>query len=454
MIRRITDVLGATPWAEAKELLPSGALVPSTAQPRRVARNICIVMVLFAIAAVLTPWQQNIAGSGRVVAFAPDERPQPVQSTIDGRIGKWHVLEGTHVEEGQLLVSLVDNDPDRIQRITVQRDAALSRLEAYQDQVKAYEERLTALEESQRAQISAAEAEIRVARQSVASRQQSLRAKEAELEAATLQLNRVRDLTEDGLSSQRDFEVATLNQRSAQAGVESARADLQASKNGLETKQAGLERVKATTEADLRSARAALRSADTKVEETRSSIASYESRLAQQEAQEVRAPRDGTIQKIFAQQGGMQVSQGQTLARLVPTTTSRAVELLVDGNNAALITEGRHVRLQFEGWPALQFSGWPSVAVGTFGGTVAFVDPADDGKGRFRVVIIPDENDDEDWPDVRFLRQGTRAKGWVLLEEVALGFELWRQLNGFPPALDEQPGGKEDKETFARKDKK
>ncbi len=97
------------------------------------------------------------------------------------------------------------------------------------------------------------------------------------------------------------------------------------------------------------------------------------------------------------------------------------------------------MRLQFEGWPAVQFSGWPSVAVGTFGGTVAFVDPSDDGTGDFRVVVVPDE-DEEAWPDSRFLRQGTRAKGWVLLEEVSIGFELWRQVNGFPPAFEHEPG--------------
>ena len=92
------------------------------------------------------------------------------------------------------------------------------------------------------------------------------------------------------------------------------------------------------------------------------------------------------------------------------------------------------VRLQFEGWPAVQFVGWPSVAVGTFGGTVAFVDQTDNGKGKFRIVVVPDEDDDP-WPEHRYLRQGVRANGWVLLNEVSLGFELWRQFNGFPPVV-------------------
>ncbi len=91
--------------------------------------------------------------------------------------------------------------------------------------------------------------------------------------------------------------------------------------------------------------------------------------------------------------------------------------------------------MQFEGWPAIQFSGWPSVAVGTFGGEVVSVDSRDNGKGKFRVLVRPDPQD-RAWPAERFLRQGVRANGWVLLNQVPLWFEVWRQLNGFPPVVD------------------
>jgi hypothetical protein len=74
------------------------------------------------------------------------------------------------------------------------------------------------------------------------------------------------------------------------------------------------------------------------------------------------------------------------------------------------------------------------VAVGTFGGTVVSVDVIDNGKGKFRCQIRPDKP--EEWPNERYLRQGVRANGWVLLEQVPLWFEFWRQLNGFPPSLD------------------
>ena len=98
------------------------------------------------------------------------------------------------------------------------------------------------------------------------------------------------------------------------------------------------------------------------------------------------------------------------------------------------------MRLQFEGWPAIQFVGWPSVAVGTFGGEVLSIDATDDGAGRFRIVVAADPSD-EPWPGTSILRQGVRAKAWVLLRTVPLWQEIWRQLNGFPPVVSEKEPG-------------
>jgi membrane fusion protein, adhesin transport system len=128
------------------------------------------------------------------------------------------------------------------------------------------------------------------------------------------------------------------------------------------------------------------------------------------------------------------VTRGQALLTIVPENNSRAVILQVEGLNAPLIVPGSRVRLQFEGWPVVQVSGWPRMSYGTFGGKVSFVDPADSGDGRFRVMVLPDETEQK-WPDSRFLRQGSAVKGWVLLNEVSIGYEIWRVLNGFPPQL-------------------
>ena len=164
-------------------------------------------------------------------------------------------------------------------------------------------------------------------------------------------------------------------------------------------------------------------------------LSKIEVRLARQSMQSVKATRSGTILRRVLGQESVIVKPGEVLAVIVPDTDSRAVELWVDGNDVPLISEGRHVRLQFEGWPAVQFSGWPSVAVGTFGGKVSLIDAADSGNGMFRVLVVPEEG--ESWPSHRYLRQGIRAYGWILLNRVSLGYELWRQFNGFPPSFPE-----------------
>lgn len=426
-------------WPESEVLLPVSRRMPSLARPRRIAQRLALGLLLFAGFAAVAPWQQNLGGSGSIIALSPDERPQPLQATISGRIARWHVTEGQQVAEGDLIAELVDNDPDRLRRLQSRLEAAIQRRDAYRARQDAYEERIDAILRSQRAQVLAAEAERDIAQQSLDAKREMLAAANASQSTARAQSNRIEGLATEGLASTRDRELADLASATADATIAARNAEVRAAEASLASKRASLTRAIAQAEADLQDATASLDSARTDVASADAAVLDAEHALAAQDAQDLRAPRDGVVQRISTQSGTAQISRGDTLAYLVPRTASRAAALFVDGNDAALITPGRRVRLQFEGWPAVQFSGWPSVAVGTFGGTVAFVDPSDDGTGDFRVVVVPDE-DEEAWPDSRFLRQGTRAKGWVLLEEVSIGFELWRQVNGFPPAFEHEPG--------------
>ncbi|MFN3429910.1 MAG: HlyD family efflux transporter periplasmic adaptor subunit, partial [Candidatus Sericytochromatia bacterium] len=189
--------------------------------------------------------------------------------------------------------------------------------------------------------------------------------------------------------------------------------------------------------ASVEDARAGRAAAEAEAANIQAEIARLDVRLSRQAAQAIVAPRDGVVLRLLVGQDGEMVKAGDPLAVLVPDTETRAVELWMTGNDIPLIEVGRPVRLQFEGWPAIQFSGWPSVAVGTFGGKVALVDATDDGAGNFRIVVLPD--DQERWPETRYLRQGVRSNGWVLLNQVPLGFELWRQFNGFPPTAEPPP---------------
>jgi len=421
-----------------RDTLPETLGVPAPRRTIVVARALVAVFLLFSFAALLAPWTQNIRGRGRVFAYAPEQRQQPIEATISGRVEKWLVQEGTQVKKGDPIVKLIDNDESMLDRLGAERAAIEVRRIAQAQRVESLSSRIESVRRSQRAEIAATEANIQIAQRGVEAAEQDVGAATAELETNELNLRRQRGLFDDGLASQRELELAELAARQSRAKVASANARLSASRNKLAQSRAALRQVIASTEAEIENAEASWRSSETEVASTNAALARLDMGISRQQAQTIKAPTDGTILRVVGRLGGEQVSQGEVLAVLVPQTEDRAVELYVDGNDAALIKAGSPVRLQFEGWPAVQFSGWPSVAVGTFGGRVAFVDASDDGRGDFRIVVVPDL-DDSPWPAASYLRQGVLAKGWVLLDRVSLGFEIWRQFNGFPPTTDPPP---------------
>lgn len=171
--------------------------------------------------------------------------------------------------------------------------------------------------------------------------------------------------------------------------------------------------------------------------------------LSRQGSQLVVAPRDGTIMHVEAGDVATMVSAGQALATFLPANAERVVELYLEGRDIGLVHPGRKVRLQFDGWPAFQFSGLPEFAVGTFAGEVVFVEPNARTDGSFRVLVAEDKLESGcfgvdtrpglnvagncGWPPESFVRLGASVQGWVLLETVPLGYELWRLMNNFPP---------------------
>jgi adhesin transport system membrane fusion protein len=100
------------------------------------------------------------------------------------------------------------------------------------------------------------------------------------------------------------------------------------------------------------------------------------------------------------------------------------------------------VRVQFDGWPAIIFSGWPNVSYGTYGAKVIAIERFISDNGKYRVLLAPDEKD-YTWPSA--IRVGSGARTIALLEDVPIWFELWRQLNSFPPNYYQPKEDKKDK---------
>lgn len=409
-------------------------LVETPRALRTLAWLVSALVLAMLIALVVVPWQQTVLGSGRVVAYAPFDRVQTIAAPVDGRVRKAWVIEGSKVVEGDPILEIVDNDPSIMQRLETQRVALEAQLAAATERIALFDRQIEALSDAQRLAVSAARNQIEVAEASTRSAGFALDGARAAADQAGLNFRRQQELVADGLVSDLEFERAERRHREAQALVSQAQQALMAARSTEKGRSDELGRIETEATAGIESARGSRESAAVQVAALSERVATLETRIAQQSTQLITAPRAGTVFRLFAAPGAELVKAGDPVVSLIPDTSSRAVELWVSGNDVPLIQDGRPVRLQFEGWPAVQFSGWPSVAVGTFGGRVALVDPSDDGNGRFRILIVPDENDAA-WPEAPFLRQGVRANGFVLLDQVSLGYELWRRANGFPPTV-------------------
>jgi multidrug resistance efflux pump len=443
---------------------PSLRLARSSRHARRIAKWLLLALFLALLGMVFLPWQQSIKGDGAVVAFDPVNRPQAVQAPVKGVIAE--IGEGIHenarVVKGQLVYRIADQDSKYLERLNEQHEnthdqlnVANQRLERAAEQLVASRavvneklEEVVATRAARIEAVSAAGEYIQMAENKLAAAKAGLMAAEDAVWQAKLDYQRKKDLYAKGLTSGIKFQEVDLKLRQSKAKQSMAEQYVKAAQNEVEAKEMEQESKSQEWHAkiskvgsELEKSRSEVSKSEIEVAKTREEISKIkneieklETLVARQETQEVVAPRNGYIMRLVAYNNSAIVKQGETLFTIVPETDRPAVQVWVNGNDAPLISPGRHVRLQFEGWPAAQFSGWPSVAVGTFGGKVALIDPTDDGAGKFRVVLVPDE-DDSSWPEYPYLRQGVRVHGWILLDQVPLGYEIWRRMNGFPPSL-------------------
>lgn len=218
------------------------------------------------------------------------------------------------------------------------------------------------------------------------------------------------------------------------------RQEHQANLSALSTTERDLKRRKnllsegLVSQRDLEQTQLKLADLEAKVASTQAQLNRAEINLARQSIQTKHAPQDGTVVGLHSAGVATLVKTGETLATFIPDNIERVAVITVNGLDAPLVKTGRKVRLQFDGWPIFQVSGWPEHALGTFPGVVSFVEPIAGTDGTFKVWVVPDEGS-EGWPPHQFVRLGSKVRGWVLLEEVPLGYEIWRQLNNFPPQL-------------------
>ncbi len=392
-----------------------------------------IIIILF------LPWTQNIRARGTVTTLRQEQRPQQLNTIIPGRVMKWFVKEGDFVKAGDTILQLAEIkddylDPQLLNRTQEQLSAKKMTIDFYKNKAGTASTQISALAEGLQLKLDQLRNKLQQLELKVQSDSMDLIAENNEYKIATQQFNRQQAMYDSGLVS-----LTQLEQRN------------QAYQNGL-AKKISAENKLANTKQDLSITRIEMNATQQEYTEkiakaqgeqylSFSQIASSEADIAKLQNQYsnysirsglyyITAPQSGQITKARKAGIGEIVKDGEMIVEIVPDNIQYAVELFVRPVDLPLIAPGQKVRFMFDGFPAIVFSGWPQTSYGTFGGVVTAVESSVSVNGKFRVLVTEDPND-KPWPYQ--LRMGTGAQGMALLKAVHVWYELWRNINGFPP---------------------
>jgi multidrug resistance efflux pump len=408
----------------------------------RLSKSIIYVLVgllLIVLVVLFLPWTQNIRSRGKLTTLQPEDREQMINSMISGRVEKWFVREGQLLQTGDTIVFISEInseylDPQLLDRAKNQTDAKKASVEAYQQKAEALAQQIQALEKNQGLKLKQAQNYLRQAELKLTSDSIEFQTALVNLDIAQKQVERQEILYKEGLKSLTDLELRRQKyQESVNKKVYAENMWL-ATKNELLNAQINLNTIANEFGEKIAKARSERMSALSSAMESESQ---YQKLFSQQSNYSRRsgfyyitAPQRGFVTKALITGIGATIKEGEPVFSFIPADYELAVEIYVRPLDLPLIREGNQVRLQFDGWPALVFSGWPNLSFGTYSGVIVAFDKAASQDGYFRVLVAPDP-EAEPWPEL--LRLGSGVYGIALLKNVPVWYELWRNLNGFPP---------------------
>ena len=401
-------------------------------------RFLLIFLVIFLIILFL-PWTQNIRAKGVITTLTPDQRPQTIHSTIAGRIEKWYVREGQLVKKGDTIVQLSEIkteyfDPNLMNRTLEQVEAKSGSISSYDNKAKALDETILQARKDLKFKKEQLLNKIEQTKLKAESERLDIEAVKIALENEQKQLIRTEELYKQGLKSLTELENKKAKFRESQAKMLSSENKYQQSIQEIENLASQLRGAEseyagkiAKTESDKQSTISDKFGATAEVSKLKNQYSNYQMRS---QFYVITAPIDCYITKAAKAGIGETVKESEIIVNIVPQVMNLAVEMFIEPIDLPLIQLGSPVRFIFDGWPAFVFSGWPNATIGTYSGRVFAIDNIANEKGKYRILVQPDAQQ-PNWPTA--LRPGSGANGFALLKDVPLWYELWRQLNGFPP---------------------
>jgi multidrug efflux pump subunit AcrA (membrane-fusion protein) len=395
--------------------------------------------IIILLIALFLPWTQNINANGEVTTRYQDDRPQQINTIIPGRIIKWYVKEGDFVKRGDTILELADIkddylDVNLINRTKEQLVSKEQKKIFYQEKINAIQNQVGAIENSRDLKISAYQNKIEQYKRKILSDSSELVAAEVEYKIADDQFKRGKQMYIQGVISLIELEKRTGQNNKALAVLTEKQQKLLNSRQEIGIAQIEINAIKQDanektfkSKSEIATSKGEIAVTDGDIAKNSNVLSNYITRGSQKW---ILAPQDGQI--IKAKKSGINeiVKEGEMIVEMVPENVNFAVELFVEPMDLVLINTKQQVRITFDGFPAVVFSGWPDNSYGTFAGEVTMVENNRNENGKFRIMVIPDTSF-KNWP--KELRTGTGVKGFALLKTVPIWYELWRQINGFPP---------------------
>ncbi len=395
--------------------------------------SILILIIMF------IPWTQNVKTKGNVTTLTPNQRPQKVNSVIDGRIAEWYVKEGDFVKEGDTLLKVTEVkdqyfDENLLQITKNQVDLKGESIENYDKKIANLDEQLKILRNQRDLKLSQTKIKLQQAKLKLQSDSIAYETAKVNLKIADYQLKRTDSLYKMGLKSLTDLE----NKKVKRQQVENYKVKFENqwlnSKTNLTNLQLEINNVEIKFDADFNKILAYKISTINEKIDAESNLNKlnnqYNNYSVRNGLYHLIAPQSGYVTKMKYGGVGEIIKAGSEVLTLMPSSYDLAVEIYIDPIDLPLMSIGQKVRIQFDGWPAIVFSGWPNTSHGTYGGEVYAIDQFISSNGKFRMLVKPDPDDCE-WP--KALRYGGGTYAMILLKDVPIWYELWRNFNGFPP---------------------
>lgn len=385
------------------------------------------------------PWTQNIRARGAVTTLRQEHRPQQMNTIIAGRIVKWYVKEGDVVKQGDTIAQLAEIkdaylDPQLLDRTREQMEAKEASVVSYSDKVNATTQQMKAIEQSRGLKLEQLQNKIRQNELKIISDSMEVIAASNDYKIAEAQYKRQLVMRDSGLASlvqveqrNQSMQSALAKKMSAEIKLNNTRTDLTNAKIELNQTQQEYTEKYAKAQGDRASAQSEIASGKGEIAKLQNQYANYVIRNGQYY---LIAPQEGQI--VNASKAGINeiVKEGETLLEIVPKNIGLAVEIYVKPVDLPLIEKGQKINMVFDGFPAVVFSGWPTASIGMFKGQIAAIENSVSANGMFR-ILIAQVDDEKPWPPT--LKIGTGVNGIALLNDVFIWYELWRNINGFPP---------------------